>query len=151
MASHDSDNHTRKRDFVTDDALRNYREAISRGDVASLSAVFAENAQLRVPLFTEPVAGRQAVAEILSVLFGVADSVQLGDAFTGPQGDYAIALALKVGGVELEGLEYVHLDHNGLVDVLMVTLRPLDGLVAMQNTLAPLLGHPPLTLVPQPN
>jgi hypothetical protein len=136
---------------MTDDVLRTYREAIGRGDVASLSAVFAENIQLRVPLFTEPVAGRQAVAEILSVLFGIADSVHLGDAFTGPRAGYAIALALKVGGVDLEGLEYVHFDSDGLVDVLMVTLRPLEGLVAMQNTLAPLLGHPPLALVAEPD
>jgi hypothetical protein len=135
---------------MTDDTLHTYRAAISRGDVASLSAVFAEDIQLRVPLFTEPVGGRQAVAEILSVLFGVADSVHLGDSFTGPRGGHAIALALKVGDVELEGLEYVHFDDDGLVDVLMVTLRPLEGLVAMQNTLAPLLGHPPLALVAQP-
>jgi hypothetical protein len=134
---------------MTDDALRTYREAISRGDADSLSAVFAPNAELRVPLFSEPLTGRQTVAEILSVLFGIADSVRLGDAFTGPEGGYAIALTLKVGGVELEGMEYVHLDHDGLVDVLMVTLRPLEGLVAMQNTLAPLLGHPPLALVTQ--
>jgi hypothetical protein len=136
---------------MTDDLLRSYREAISRGDVASLSAVFAENAQLRVPLFTEPVTGRQAVAEILSVLFGVADSVHLGDAFTGTQGGYAIALALKIDGVELEGLEHVHFDHDGLVDVLLVALRPLDGLIAMHNTIAPLIGKPSLALVPQPN
>ena len=77
--------------------------------------------------------------------------MHLGDAFTGPQGGYAIALALRVGGVDLEGLEFVHFDDRGLVDVLMVTLRPLDGLIAMQNTVAPLLGHPPLALVPQPN
>jgi hypothetical protein len=134
---------------MTDDALRPYREAISRGDVDSLSAVFAENVQLRVPLFAEPVAGRRAVAEILSVLFGVADAVHLGEAFTGSEG-YAIALALKVGGVDLEGLEYVHFDHEGLVDELMVTLRPLDGLIAMQNTIAPLLGHAPLVLTAQP-
>jgi hypothetical protein len=136
---------------MTDDALRSYRDAIGRGDVASLTAVFAENAQLRVPLFSDPVSGREAVAEILGVLFGVADSVDLGDAFTGPKGGYAIALALKVGGVELEGMEYVHFDDDGLVDVLMVTLRPLDGLIAMQNTIAPLLGKPALALVPQPS
>jgi hypothetical protein len=134
---------------MTDDALQTYREAISRGDAASLSAVFAENAQLRVPLFADPVEGRDAVAKILSVLFGVADSVHLGDAFTGPRGRYAIALTLEVGGVELEGLEFVQCNDDGLVDVLMVTLRPLDGLVAMQNTLAPLLGHLPLALVPR--
>lgn len=135
---------------MSDDALRTYREAIGRGDVASLSAIFAENAQLRVPLFAEPLTGRQTIAEILSVLFGIADSVHLGDSFTGPERSHAIALRLRVGGVELEGLEYVHFDHDGLVDVLMVTLRPLEGLVAMQNTLAPLLGHPPVALVTQP-
>jgi hypothetical protein len=135
---------------MTDDALRAYREAIRRGDTASLKAVFADDAQLRVPLFTDPLVGRDTVAELLSVLFGIADSVQLGDAFTGSDGGYAIALTLKVGSVELEGLEYVHFDDDGLVDVLMVTLRPLEGLVAMQNTLAPLLGHPPLALVAQP-
>jgi hypothetical protein len=136
---------------MTDDALRTYREAIGRGDVGSLSEVFAENIRLKVPLFAEPVAGRQAVVEILSVLFGVADSVHLGEAFIGSQDDYAIALTLKVGGVQLEGLEHVRFDQDGLVDELMVTLRPLDGLIAMQNTIAPLLGHPRLALVPQPD
>jgi hypothetical protein len=136
---------------MTDDLLSTYRDAIGRGDVASLSAVFAENVQLRVPLFNEPLQGRRAVAEILSVLFGVADSVHLGDAFTGTQGGYAIALTLKVGGVELEGLEHVHFDHDGLVDTLLVALRPLDGLVAMHNTIVPLLGKPAVALVPQPN
>ena len=135
---------------MNDDVLRTYRAAIGRGDVASLSAIFAENAQLRVPLFSEPVQGRQAVAEILSVLFGVADSVHLGESFTGSPGNHAIALTLKVGGVELEGLEHVHFDQDGLVDALMVTLRPIDGLIAMQNTLASLLGHPALMLVPRP-
>jgi hypothetical protein len=135
---------------MTNDALRTYREAISRGDVASLSAVFAENAQLRVPLFNEPIQGRQAVAEILSVLFGVADSVHLGEAFTGTERGYAISLALTVGGVELEGLEHVHFDQDGLVDALLVALRPLDGLIAMHNTIAPLLGEPSVALVPQP-
>ena len=53
--------------------------------------------------------------------------------------------------MELEGLEHVHFDQNGLVDVLMVALRPLDGLVAMQNTIAPLLGKPSVALVPQPS
>jgi hypothetical protein len=52
--------------------------------------------------------------------------------------------------VELEGREFVHFDHDGHVDVLMVTLRSLDGLIAMHNTIAPLLGKPPLALVPQP-
>ena len=54
-------------------------------------------------------------------------------------------------GVDFEGLEHGHFDHDGLVDVLMVTLRPLDGLIAMHNTIAPLLGKPPLALVPQPS
>ncbi|ABK73615.1 nuclear transport factor 2 family protein [Mycolicibacterium smegmatis] len=134
---------------MSDDALRTYREAIGRGDVASLSAVFAENAQLRVPLFNEPLTGRQTIAEILGLLFGVADSVHLGDAFTGSDKGYAIALTLKVGGVELEGMEYVHFDDDNLVDVLLVALRPLDGLIAMHNTIAPLLGQPAVELVAQ--
>jgi hypothetical protein len=73
--------------------------------------------------------------------------VHFGDAFPG----YAIALTLKIGGVDLEGLEHVHFDHDGLVDVLLVALRPLDGLVVMHNTIAPLLGKPPFALVPQPS
>lgn len=136
---------------MTDDALRTYRNAISRGDVASLTAVFAENAQLRVPLFNDPVEGRQKVAELLSLLFGIADSVDLGDAFTGPDGGYAIALNLEVGGARLEGLEHVHFNQDGLVDVLLVALRPLDGLIALHNTVAPLLGKPSVALVPQPS
>lgn len=131
---------------MTDDTLRDYREAISRGDAESLSAVFAENVQLRVPLFSEPLVGRQTVAGILSVLFGAADAVRLGEAFTGSDG-YAIALTLEVGGVELEGLERVHFDDDGLVDVLLVALRPLEALITMHNTIAPLLGQPRLELV----
>lgn len=133
---------------MTDDALRTYREAIHRGDADSLSAVFADNIQLRVPLFSEPLTGRETVSGILSVLFGAADGVHLGEAFTGSDG-YAIALTLEVGGVQLEGLEHVHFDDDGLVDLLLVALRPLEGLITMHNTIAPLIGQPRLELVTQ--
>ncbi len=49
----------------------------------------------------------------------------------------------------MEGMEYVHFDDDGLVDVLLVALRPLDGLIAMHNTIAPLLGQPAVELVAQ--
>jgi hypothetical protein len=132
------------------DALQPYLDAIASGDSTRLATVFADDVQLRSPLFTAPVAGKEAATKVLGVLFGAADSVDLGDVFIGPDG-YAIALSIEVGEVALEGLEYVHLDRDGLVDILMVTLRPLDGLVALQNRLAPLIGQAPLVLSAQVN
>ncbi|OBI73195.1 hypothetical protein A5664_30320 [Mycolicibacterium fortuitum] len=135
---------------MSHDALQPYLDAIGSGDAARLSAVFADDVQLKSPLFAAPVAGKQAATKVLGVLFGAADSVALGDVFVGADG-YAIALSITVGDISLEGLEYVQLDADGLVQVLMVSLRPLDGLVALQNRLAPLIGQAPLVLSAQPS
>jgi hypothetical protein len=135
---------------MSHDALQPYLDAINSGDHTRLAAVFADDVDLKSPLFAAPVAGKEAATKVLGVLFGAADSVELGDVFVGPDG-FAIALSIELGDVDLEGLEYVHLDHDGLVDVLMVTLRPLDGLIALQNRLAPLIGQAPLVLSARPS
>jgi hypothetical protein len=130
---------------MSHDALQPYLDAIASGDSTRLAAVFADDVHLKSPLFAAPVAGKDAATRVLGVLFGAADSVDLGDVFVGPDG-FAIALSIELGDVDLEGHEYVHVDQDGLVDVLMVTLRPLDGLIALQNRLAPLIGQAPLVL-----
>jgi arginine decarboxylase-like protein len=133
---------------MSNEALRPYLNAIGAGDQEQLAAAFAENVQLKSPLVSAAVDGKAAATKVLGMLFRAADSVELGDVFVGPDG-YTIALTITAGDTRLEGLEYVHLDQDGLVDVLMVTLRPLEGLVALQNRLAGLIGQTPLALVPK--
>ncbi len=54
----------------------------------------------------------------------------------------------KIDGEYVEVIEYLHLDAQEKIDSFTVFVRPLAGLVALQNRLAPALGVPALTLTP---
>ena len=136
---------------MPDNALRPYLDAINNGDPARLTAVFADDVQLKSPLFAAAVEGKEAASKVRGVIHRAVDTLDLGEVFVGLDG-YALALSIEAGdGIHLDGVQYVHLNADGLVDALMVALRPLEGLVALQNRLAPLIGQAPLALTRQPS
>lgn len=127
--------------------LEPFMTAMERGDPAALTAALAPGIVLNSPILADPIVGRERVLGILSFMFGVVEDLSLGDVLVGPD-RYAVPLTASVGDHRVEGMEYLHLDCDGLVDVLTVLIRPLDGLVAFQNRLAPVIGMPELSLSP---
>ncbi len=60
----------------------------------------------------------------------------------------AVMLRIRVGDVEVTGVDDMSINEEGLITRISVQWRPLANIVAMQQKLAPVIGVAPLQLVP---
>lgn len=102
----------------------------------------APEVRLFSPVAFKPFAGREAVAELFWNLIEVFDEFEYVDELAGAH-SHALVFRAKVGGKQIEGLDHLRFNENGLVDEFTVMLRPLSALMAMREVLAPRVGHLP--------
>lgn len=126
--------------------LTSFLEAMHGHDLTTMGAHLADDVTLRSPIVEEAFVGREAVLAVLGALLGVADEFDAIDVLTGAD-HFAVYLRIRVGETEVNGVDYLHLNDAGQVDEMTIMWRPLPGVVAIQNALAPGLGFPALSLV----
>jgi hypothetical protein len=109
-----------------------FRTAVEAGDVAGASQLFREDAVFRSPVVYRPYAGRETVVKILEAAERVLGAVghfhyvhQLEDR------DARVAIlefATEVDGRQVEGIDKLTFDGQGLITELKVMLRPASAL-----------------------
>ncbi len=126
--------------------LKPFLDAMHRGDVAGLSVHMSQDVVLRSPILADPVHGKAAVNQLLSVLLRVVDKFEVTDLVTA-ETNAAVFVTITAGDVTVEGVDDMHVDPDGLVSGMTIHWRPLPMIVAMQQRLAQVLGVPALRLV----
>ena len=116
-------------------------------DADALLEHVVEDVTLWSPIFAEPFQGKAKLRAVLGVVLGSVDGFEVVEVMHGTAHS-AVAFRLVAGDVTLDGLDLVTFDPSGLVETLKVMWRPLPAIVAMQNRIAPLVGAPALSLVP---
>ena len=123
-----------------------FLDAKPRRDPAGLAAHLSPDVALRSPLLADPVRGKAAVGRLLNVLLRVADSFEV-TGLVAAETHAAVFVTITAGDVTVEGVDDMHVDHDGLVSSMTIQWRPLASIVAMQQRLAPALGAAALTLI----
>ena len=123
-----------------------FLDAMHTGDKDGLKDHLAEDVILRSPIVVEPFEGRDIVLAVLGALLSVITKFEVTDTIIGDT-HAAIILAIMAGDVEAQGVDYVHVNDEGLIDSMIIQWRPLPAIVAIQQKLAPVIGIPPLQLV----
>jgi hypothetical protein len=54
---------------------------------------------------------------------------------------HALVFAATVGGKQVQGLDHLRYDDDGLIDQLAVMVRPLSGAIALAEAMAPRVAH----------
>jgi hypothetical protein len=129
------------------DHLHSFLDAMHRLDIKGAAPYIADDIAVRTPIMHEPVKGKVKLLPILTHLLAIAEKYEAVEVMTGKD-HFAVIHRFKFGGVEIEGVDYVHQNEAGLIDSLAVMWRPLPAVVAIQNLVAPILGVPVLKLVP---
>jgi hypothetical protein len=116
-----------------------FRAAVEAGDVDAVEATLAPDVTFRSPAVFKPYEGRDAVMHLLRTVFEVFEDFEYANEL---EGDDVVALVFRarVGDRQLEGLDLLALDDNGLVRELTVMVRPLSGLVALAEAMGARLG-----------
>ncbi|HEY4426770.1 MAG TPA: nuclear transport factor 2 family protein [Solirubrobacteraceae bacterium] len=105
-----------------------FREAAQRGDIAAASALLAEDVVFHSPATFHPFVGRETVTRLLTIVAGTFEDFRYTDQLEGG-GAHGLIFRASIGGRELEGLDLLRLDDDGLIADFTVMLRPLSGLV----------------------
>ena len=119
------------------------RTALETKDAAAVEALLAEDVVFRSPALFKPYAGRAATMVFLRAAMETFEDFRYVRTFTEDDGrGHVLMFTASVAGRELEGMDVVSLDEDGLVSEFRVLIRPMTGLVSLAGAMAPRVAGP---------
>ena len=116
-----------------------FRAAIEAGDHDAALATLAGDVVFRSPAVHRPYEGKEKVAGILRLVATVFENFR----YTNEWRDGATTILFfeaNVGDRELQGIDILEENTEGLVERFTVMIRPLSGLLAVAETMRSRLG-----------
>lgn len=120
-----------------------FRAAVEDGDLERMRAALAEDVTFSSPVVFEAYEGRDAVMHLLSNVIEVFQDFEYTDQLEG-DGTRALIFRARVGDRQVEGLDHLTFDGDGLVTALTVMVRPLSGLIALAEAMGARLEADPV-------
>ena len=121
-----------------------FRRAAEAEDMELMREALAEDVVLHSPALFRGFEGRDAVVAVLSHVIAVFENFAYLDELAEPD-RIVLRFRADVGDRELEGIDYLQLDADGLVTELTVFVRPLSALTALNQRMGERLAASPPT------
>lgn len=123
-----------------DDPLDAWHDMVDRRDPAGLDDLLADEVVFRSPVVHTPQRGRDLTRMYLLAAFEVlvVDDFRYTRVIRGRH-DAAMEFEVKLGGIEINGVDLVHWDDDGLIDEFTVMVRPLQAVDEVHRRMGELL------------
>jgi hypothetical protein len=105
-----------------------FRAAVERMDIEAVSSLLAEDVCFHSPVTFHPFVGREDVTRLLELVSQTFSDFRYTDELT-VEGAEALVFRASVGDREIEGIDLLRFDGDGLISDFTVFVRPLSGLV----------------------
>ena len=105
-----------------------FRDAVERHDIDAVRELLAPEVVFHSPVTFHPFVGREDVMRLLSLVAETFEDFRYTDELH-CDGAEALVFRASVGGRELEGIDLLRIDAQGLIADFTVLIRPLSGLV----------------------
>ena len=109
-----------------------FRAAVEHGNVDEAAALFSEDAAFRSPVLFKPYQGRDLVAKVLLAaerVLGLGGEFRYVHQLEDPDDRVAILeFATVVEGKQVEGIDKLTFDDDGMITELKVMIRPASAL-----------------------
>ena len=113
-----------------------FRKAVEERDEAAIQALLADDVVFTSPVAFKPYVGKPITAAILrGVLRIFEDFRYVREIADGNGRDHALVFETTVAGKKVNGCDFLHLNDEGLIDDLMVMVRPLSGATALSEAM----------------
>jgi limonene-1,2-epoxide hydrolase len=113
-----------------------FRAAIEARDMDAAIASLSDDVVFRSPVVFKPYHGRDAVAPILHAVSRVFEDFRYVREIGAPDAaDHALVFHARVGQLEIEGADFLHVDEDGSIDELTVMVRPLTAGLALAEAM----------------
>lgn len=110
--------------------------ALEAHDADAAIAQLAEDVSFRSPVVFKPYLGRDAVAPILQAICRVFEDFRyVREIGAADASDQAVVFEARVGGRQIEGCDFLHLDERGAIDEFVVMVRPLSAALALAEAM----------------
>ena len=105
-----------------------FRAAVESGDIDAAEGLFAQDIVFHSPATFSPFVGRETVIALLRIVAETFEDFRYTDELDAG-GAQALIFRAAIDGREIEGLDLIRFDEDGLIADFTVMLRPLSGLV----------------------
>ena len=105
-----------------------FRTAVERQDIEAVRELLAADIVFHSPVTFHPFLGRDTVMGLLSLVSQTFEDFRYTDELA-MDGAHALIFKANVAGKELEGIDLLRFDEDGLIADFTVMLRPLSGLI----------------------
>ena len=113
-----------------------FRKAVEAGDFEAIEGLLAEDVVFTSPVAFKPYEGRAITAAIVRGVGRVFEDFHYVREITSADGrDQALVFRAKVGELEINGCDFLHLDQDGRIDDLQVMVRPLSAAKALAEAM----------------
>ena len=117
-----------------------FRAAVQRADLDAMVAALHPDVRLYSPVAFRPFVGRDQVRELFAHLLEVFEGFHYVDELSGPS-SHALIFRADVGDIQVQGLDHMVFDDDGLVTEFTVMVRPLSAAIRLAERMAPRVGH----------
>ena len=118
-----------------------FRAAVEARDMDAGLALFADDATLDSPVAFKPFTGIEQVSVVLRAVFETFEDFHYTDEFENSDGKHALIFGARVGDKSVQGLDLLTTDESGRITNLTVMIRPMSGVIALAEAMAPKVGH----------
>jgi hypothetical protein len=119
-----------------------FKAAVEARDLDGMRAALAQDVVLHSPVTFRAFEGRDVVGHVLSTVAGVFEDFRYTDHVReGPTS--ILVFRARVGEREVDGIDLVRENADGLIEDFTVMVRPLSGLTALAEEMGRRLGAPP--------
>lgn len=112
-----------------------FERAVKARDVDALIDALAPDVVFRSPVVYRPYEGRELVSTVLRAAVSVFEDFEYVQRLESDEG-VALIFKARVGDREVDGLDLLRLDDDGLVAELTVMVRPMSGAQALAAAMA---------------
>ncbi|MCU1677813.1 MAG: hypothetical protein JWM93_2571 [Frankiales bacterium] len=114
-----------------------FRSAVEAWDFEAIPALLAEDVVFRSPVAFKPYHGRELVSAILRGVSRVFEDFRYDREIGAPDAaDHVLEFRARVGDVDVHGVDMLHTNADGLIDELVVMVRPLSAANALAAAMA---------------
>ncbi len=116
-----------------------FRLAVEAKDLEAAKATLREDIVLHSPILFRGFEGREIVIQVLTHVAATLEDFRYTDELAD---EHTVVLRFKarVGDRELEGIDFLELDEQGIIKELTVFMRPMSALTAFNEQMAARLG-----------
>ena len=113
-----------------------FRAAVESGDFGAIPALLADDVVFTSPVAFKPYPGKAITTAILNGVLRVFEDFRYVRELTSADGrDPALVFKARVGALEIDGCDFIHVNDDGLIDDFVVMVRPLSAAQALAEAM----------------